>query len=282
MNSPTHMTTYVQKFIKKYQVSDKGAPTPLERKLSEALLPGKRFVEGGTGYVRQVLGAIGYAVCVCRPDMAFAQSHLQRFTEAVTEDVMAAVRHYMRYFAGTKDACLTFMEGIPFKLSASADSDWRGCSVTRRSTGGHVVLLGGQIIAWKSKMLPGASSGADPPKMSSTEAEFVECGLCMRSVLFFRNLHRWISGFDSCFSLVPGPIPVEQDNKGSVDTCDGGAGKGLRHLEHHEFFAREMCESGEFQVVKKDTSEIVSDLLTKPANSGAMLRHKFGNYNFRV
>eukprot|EP00452_MALV-II_sp_L67-6_P000337 gene337-131_t len=274
-----HMERYVQKLAEKYQISTKGVSRPLERKLCDAILaPQEQHVPGGTAKLRELLGTIGYAVVMCRPDCAYAQSHFQRMVEVPTEDVMAALRHYCKYVAGTEHAKLVYRQldaGESFSLSATADADWKGCWATGKSTGGHMVMMNGMIIGWKSKLLPGST------KMSSSEAEFIECGLCFRDTLFFKHLHTFVMG-NGALGLDSAPIPVEQDNKGSKDTCEGASGSGLRHLDHHEFFARDKVEDGEFRVVKVDTTQISSDALTKPMKTGLEVERKFGKYNFRV
>ena len=41
---------------------------------------------------------------------------------------------------------------VPVELVVLTDSDWAGCKVTRRSTTGIVVKLGGQLLHFSSKL----------------------------------------------------------------------------------------------------------------------------------
>jgi len=286
LQAELHMERYMEKLSKKYglSVQNKQVTKPLDRKYSEALLwdqePKQRLVVGGAEWMRQVLGSTGFAATLLRPDLAFAQGHLQRFITCCTEDVRAATKNYLQYAVNTPKARLVYWEldaGTKFELSASADSDWKGCAVSERSTGGHLIMLNGMIIHWMSRMLAGKR------KLSSTEAEFMQLNNTCNDVIFFRNCHDFCAeqGGDETFRLREGPIEIEQDNQGSKDNAEGAGGKSLRYLRHQDFYARDCVESGEIKVRKVSTLDIAADLCTKPAKSGNDIVKAFEKYNFR-
>lgn len=88
-----------------------------------------------------------------RPDIAFTQSHFSKFGKAPTTDHMSALKRFLNYIAGTKEASLLYPKRMTHKfmtLWGQSDSDWKGCSETGRSTGGYLIMLNNSIIAWAS------------------------------------------------------------------------------------------------------------------------------------
>ena len=44
-----------------------------------------------------------------------------------------------------------FTEEGDWRISGFSDADWEGCPISRRSTTGYYVLVGGNLVSWKSK-----------------------------------------------------------------------------------------------------------------------------------
>lgn len=270
-----HHTNYIKKIISEWNLSEKGVPVPL---LQKCLFEGENL-DVPTSEYRRFLGQSNYTVTMLRPDCAYAQSHLQRFSTCQKKHHLTAVRHYQKYIAGTKSAGLfytKFDDPSRIQISASADSDWKGCLETKRSTGGHNIFLNGALIHWKSRLIPGNT------KMSSTETEFIQLGACCKDVIFFRRLFsQFITVHFPLLRMMALPSPIKEDNTGAIDTARGG-GKAskLRHMDHHEFYARECEETGEVAAVKVHTDDNDSDLHTKPAGSRPRIERLLCRYNF--
>lgn len=75
------------------------------------------------------------------------------------------LKRILRYVKGTVTMGITFSKNSDFTLCAYSDSDYAGCKVTRRSTGGYCTYLGNNLISWASNKQPTVSK-------SSTEAEY--------------------------------------------------------------------------------------------------------------
>jgi hypothetical protein len=109
-------------------------------------------------------------------------------------------------------------------------------------------------------------------------------GLCCKEILFFRNLFtQFLTVKMPTLQMKTGPSIVEEDNVDAIDTADGG-GKAtkLRHMGHHNFFARDCQENGDCKVVKVDTEDNSADLTTKPPGSRPrMIRLLETKLNFR-
>ena len=98
---------------------------------------------------RSVVGALRYLVHTC-PDLTFSVGYVSRFMEAPTEEHRTAVKHILRYIAGTLHLGSKYGrgDGEP-ELTRYNDSDLGGDVDTRKSTSGTLFLLGG-VITWQS------------------------------------------------------------------------------------------------------------------------------------
>ncbi len=269
-----HMRRHVEKFVAKYGIAEKGVAVPLLSKVDAV----EQVPAVDDGTYLSVLGSTNYLATSLRFDIAFAQGHLGRFGKAPTVQSCAALQHFKKYIAGTAGARMIFRKlkgGERWELKASADSDWKG-TADGKSTGGHIVSLSGVALSWSSKLM------TSRVMMSSTEAEFAQLASCAKDVIFFQNLFAWFGKYDPRFYELKG-TPIEEDNKGAVDTCRGStSGKRIRHLDHNEFFARDMEEQGRIGVKKVGTDENSSDIMTKPVASRAKLDKALENLNLRL
>ena len=62
-----------------------------------------------------------------------------------------ACKHLLRYLKGTLTHGLVLSPFVHLSLEAFSDADWASFLDTRRSIGGYVVYLGGNLIFWSSK-----------------------------------------------------------------------------------------------------------------------------------
>ncbi|XP_019241460.1 PREDICTED: uncharacterized protein LOC109221426 [Nicotiana attenuata] len=62
-----------------------------------------------------------------------------------------AIKRIFRYLSGTIDWGLQLYKNSPLALTVFSNSDWAGCSATRRSTTGFCIFLGSNLISWSAK-----------------------------------------------------------------------------------------------------------------------------------
>ena len=74
----------------------------------------------------------------------------------------------MRYLQGIKDFKLTYRHSDPLEVVGYSDSDFTGCTDTRKSTSGYIFLLAKGVISWRSIKQTIIAS-------FTIEAEFIVC-----------------------------------------------------------------------------------------------------------
>ncbi|XP_076949068.1 uncharacterized protein LOC143621587 [Bidens hawaiensis] len=110
---------------------------------------------------RRLVGKLNY-LTVTRPDISFSVSVLSQFmAEPCTSHWDAALR-VLRYLKATPGLGIlysnqghcrvgAFTEEGDGRISGFSDADWAGCPISRRSTTGYCVFVGGNLVSWKSK-----------------------------------------------------------------------------------------------------------------------------------
>ena len=97
---------------------------------------------------REAIGSLMYLANATRPDIAFAINYLARKQLNPTEDDWNDVKRIFRYLRGTTNLGLKFTSNSE-KLEALTDASFRDCE-NSASTGGYVIKLFGDVIAWRS------------------------------------------------------------------------------------------------------------------------------------
>ncbi|RVW71118.1 putative mitochondrial protein [Vitis vinifera] len=75
------------------------------------------------------------------------------------------ILNYLLGVEGTTSFGLSFYSSLDFQLTAYADADWVGCPDDRRSTSGHCIFFGSNLVSW-------SSSKQKVVSRSSNEAEY--------------------------------------------------------------------------------------------------------------
>uniref|UniRef100_R7W628 Retrovirus-related Pol polyprotein from transposon TNT 1-94 n=1 Tax=Aegilops tauschii TaxID=37682 RepID=R7W628_AEGTA len=120
---------------------------------------------------RSIIGGLRYLVHT-RPDGSFAVGYLSRFMEKPASDHYAAVKHLLRYVAGTLDHGCAYERGDGgLQLTGYSDSDHAGDTDDRKSTRGVIFFLGKSPVSWQSpKQRVVALSSCEAEYMAATAA----------------------------------------------------------------------------------------------------------------
>jgi hypothetical protein len=88
-----------------------------------------------------------------RPELTFSVSYLSRFMENPRQDHMGAIKHLLRYIAGTVDYGLFYPRGRGegFGILGYSDSDMTGDVDDSKSTSGMIYFLGENPATWNSQ-----------------------------------------------------------------------------------------------------------------------------------
>lgn len=99
---------------------------------------------------RSTVGALQY-LTLTMPDIAFCVNKLSQFLHSPTSEHWIACKRLLRYLKGTSTLGLQFTSSSSCCLEAFADADWAGCPDDSRSTGGHCIFFGSNLVVWNSK-----------------------------------------------------------------------------------------------------------------------------------
>ncbi|XP_057774764.1 uncharacterized mitochondrial protein AtMg00810-like [Salvia miltiorrhiza] len=113
---------------------------------------------------RSTIGALQY-LTLTRPDIAFSVNKLTQFLAYPTDLHWLTCKRVLRYLKGTSTLALQFTPSSHLRLVGFSDTDYASCPDDRRSTGGHCVFFGDNLLLWSSKKQPVVSR-------SSAESEY--------------------------------------------------------------------------------------------------------------
>ena len=100
---------------------------------------------------QSAVGKLLYLSTRTRPDIAFAICSVARFTANPTQQHWKAVKHILRYIAGTIKFGLLFAKGESTECTGYSDADWAGDIDDRKSTSGYMFKIAGASVSWRSK-----------------------------------------------------------------------------------------------------------------------------------
>ena len=209
---------------------------------------------------KSIVGALLHIANNTRPDIAFAVSFLARFTAQPTGSSFARLKDVLLYLKGTASYSLR-LGGPECALHGFCDSDWAGCTSSRKSTTGYVVKCGLGSIAWKSAKQPTLSR-------SSSEAEYIAAGEIAKEVQYFFNMVPQMGLPSYC-------IAVGIDNQAAKSLIeDPLSAARTRHIETIYHHIREKVKRKQMRFVQVPTADNPADIFTKPLPQQLFEKHR--------
>jgi hypothetical protein len=158
----------------------------------------------------------------------------------------------LRYLKHTSSLGLLIQRSSSLLLSGFADADWAGCPDDRRSTGGHAVFLGGNLVAWNSRKQPTVSR-------SSTEAEYKSVANATAEIMWIQGLLQELGVF-----LRRAPC-LWCDNLGATYlSANPVLHARTKHIEIDFHFVRERVLNKELEIRFIPSKDQIADGFTKP------------------
>jgi hypothetical protein len=170
---------YAKKILEKGGLLDYPCLVPMQPKLKLRKESESAKVDA-TKY-RSLVGSLRYLVNT-RPNLAFSVGYVSMYMEESHEDHLAAVKHILRYIAGTIDYGVFYprRKGDKVELHGYSDSDLAGDLDSRKNTSGVLFFLGRSPISWQSTKQRVVA-------LSSCEAEYIVAATACNTLIFRKN-----------------------------------------------------------------------------------------------
>src|SRR6266508_3270501 len=219
-----------------------------------------------------LVGSLRYLVHT-RPDLAYSVGYVSRFMETPTVEHLTAVKHILRYIAGTRIlGC--FFPWEPRgdeRLVGFSDSDMAGDVDDRKSTSGVLFFLGRSPISWHSAKQKVVA-------LSSCEAEYIAATTAACQGIWLSRLVAELTG------AAEDPATLRVDNKSAISLCKSLVyHERSKHIDVRFHYIRQCVEEGKITVEFIGTVNQLADMLTKPLGRVRFLelREKIGIVNHK-
>ena len=157
----------------------------------------------------------------------------------------------LRHLKSSPGKGVSFVKSKVLDLKGFSDADWAKCLFSRKSVSGYLVYFGSSLISWRSKK-------QDTISRSSTESEYRALGSAScEIILILKVLH------DLGYSKLV-PVDLLCDNESAIKLALNPIFHDkTKHFEVDVHFIREKIAKCVIQLVKVESKENVSDILTK-------------------
>lgn len=164
---------------------------------------------------------------------------------------MNALIRILKYIKGAPGKGLIYEDKGHTQIVGYSDADWAGSPIDRRSTSGYCVLVGGNLISWKSKK-------QNVVARSSAEAEYKAMVLVTCELIWLKQLLKELQ-FEEAR-----PMTLICDNQAALHIASNPVFHArTKHIEIDCHFVRENIESGDIVTSFVNSNDQVADVFTK-------------------
>ncbi|XP_070035906.1 secreted RxLR effector protein 161-like [Nicotiana tomentosiformis] len=114
------------------------------------LLPGQGEPLSDPASYRRLVEKLNY-LTLTRSDISYPVSVVSQFMNSPCDSYWDAVVRIIQYIKFAPGKGLLFEDRGHEHIIGYSDVDWAGLPFDRRSTSGYCVLVGGNLVSWKSK-----------------------------------------------------------------------------------------------------------------------------------
>ncbi|UYV69157.1 hypothetical protein LAZ67_6002607 [Cordylochernes scorpioides] len=245
-------SNYIEELLQRFRLQDaKGVSTPMETNLDLSVRKNRNSNERFP--YRELIGGLSYLSQRTRPDIAYAVGILSRYCDNYTRKHWEAGKRVLRYLKSTKDFGITYRStGKP--LIAFSDASWASDIVDRKGVSGHLIILAGAPIIWRS-------TKQTVTALSTMESEYIALSSAVKDITWVRNLMEQLK----MSSLICGETKVFCDNQAAISHAENYIDKSkTRHFAVKYHFVREKISEEAIELFYTPSAENPADFLTKP------------------
>ncbi|KOM28000.1 hypothetical protein LR48_Vigan477s002700 [Vigna angularis] len=199
---------------------------------------------------RRLVGKLIY-LTITRPDLSYPVGVVSQFMQNPHVDHWNAVLRILRYIKGSPGQGLLYENKGNTRIEGYCDADWAGSPIDRRSTTGYCVLLGGNLVSWKSKK-------QNVVARSSAEAEYRSMALTTCELVWIRQLLQELKFCEN------EQMKLYCDNQAALHISSNPVfHERTKHIEIDCHFIREKLLSKELVTEFVNSNEQLGDILTK-------------------
>eukprot|EP00924_Labyrinthula_sp_SR-Ha-C_P013410 snap_masked-scaffold_5-processed-gene-1.22-mRNA-1 protein AED:1.00 eAED:1.00 QI:0/-1/0/0/-1/1/1/0/1350 len=213
---------------------------------------------------QRIVGILHFICEMVRPDISFIVNRLAVFTKKPAIEHLRAAKRVLKYLLGTKEYGIHYKKNKKiFEMYIFSDASWKNVTGDLSSLDGHIILLNGGPICWKSKKQKNISK-------SSTEAEVVGLTRALSTAEWVKNLLTFLE-VDKL------KVRIFTDSLSTIKLLQGQTlSEKSRHMGVNFFFTRKIIKKNEWQLSHISGLQNPADLFTKPVSKISYL--KLRNY----
>ena len=208
-------------------------------------------------------------LALVRGDIAYATKELRRDVTAPTMQSVAKCKHLLRYLISTRMCVLRLRPSYHLAngncavdINVYVDSDWAGCSKTRKSTSGSTVnVLGCNVVS--------TARTQGTLALSSGEAELYAIGQGVSEAPFVRSML-----LESKLAKKVSVIAHTDSTAGKSMVTRFGTGKKTKHVELRFLYVQNLVQMGLLRMAKIEGTRNPADLMTKYVATDVLQRLK--------
>lgn len=225
----------------------------------------------------QDVGTLRFIADTTHPGIAHIVSLLGRHLHDPCQRHVDALKPIFRYLSSRVDDGIVYENKGPLELTCYTDSDYAGCTDTRRSVSGYILSANGMPLMYGSNL-------QKIPGHSSTETELVAADTGARNLVYMSNLANELRipmkkqtatlKIDDKPSIkyhegniVPNDandLHLLVDNKGAFDIAHSyGPSKRTKHMDVRYHYLQHLINKKMLRITLVPTTEQQSDVMTK-------------------
>jgi hypothetical protein len=206
---------------------------------------------------QKLVGRLLY-LCHTRPDITYVVGVVSRYMHEPRSGHLDIVHRILRYLKESPGKALWFARSEHLEVDGYSDSDWAGCQDDRRSTSGYCVIVGGNLVSWRSKKQIVVSR-------STAKAEYTALSQGVSEMLWVKYL------LSELKLLRKRPLRVWCDNQSAISIANNPVQHDrTKHVEIDCFFIKEKLDAGIISLTHVSSGQQIIDCLTKGLGTKAV------------